>query len=69
MRGIIFNLFYIVRTCEGHAFLSAIKVNFQIYLSDLVVMQKLSADLSNLKQASSVEVSVLSCHKITINFI
>ena len=27
--------------------------------SDLVVMQKLSVDLSNLKQASSVEVSVL----------
>ena len=51
-----------IRTCEGHTSLSAIKVNLQIYLSDLVVIKKLSVDLSNLKQASSAEFSVLSCH-------
>ena len=51
-----------IRTCEGHTSLSAIKVNLQVYLSDLVVMKKISVDLSNLKQALSAEFSVLSCH-------
>ena len=51
-----------IRTCEGHTSFSAIKVNLQVYLSDLVVMKKISVELSNLKQALSAEFSVLSCH-------